>query len=40
MSKGLRTGLIITGVILLLVFSLYSCVSGSYNSFVSADESV
>ena len=40
MSKGLKTGLIILGVIVLIIFSLYGCVSSSYNSMVTADENV
>ena len=39
-SKGLKTTLIVVGIILLIVFSLYGCVSSSYNSMVTADESV
>ena len=38
MSKGLKNGLIAVGVVVLLAFSLYSCVAGAYNSLVSADE--
>ena len=40
MSKGLKTGLIILGIIVLIIFSLYGCVTGSYNSMVAADENV
>lgn len=40
MSKGLKTTFIVVGIILLIVFSLYGCVSSSYNSMVTADESV
>lgn len=40
MSKGLKTGLIVLGIILLIVFSLYGCVSSSYNAMVTADEGV
>ena len=40
MSKGLKTGLIVLGIIVLIIFSLYGCVSGSYNSMVAADENV
>ena len=40
MSKGLKTGLIILGIIVLIIFSLYGCVSSSYNSMVTADENV
>ena len=40
MSKGLKTGLIILGIIVLIIFSLYGCVSGAYNSMVTADENV
>ena len=40
MSKGLKTGLIILGIIMLIIFSLYGCVTGSYNSMVAADENV
>lgn len=40
MSKGLKTGLIVLGIIVLIIFSLYGCVSGAYNSMVTADENV
>ena len=40
MSKGLKTGLIVLGIIVLIIFSLYGCVTGSYNSMVAADENV
>ena len=40
MSKGLKTGLIITGIILLVIFSMYGCVTRSYNSMVTAEETV
>ena len=40
MSKGLKTGLIILGIIVLIIFSLYGCVTRSYNSMVAADENV
>ena len=40
MSKGLKTGLIVLGIIVLIIFSLYGCVSSSYNSMVTADEGV
>ncbi len=40
MGKGLKTGLIIIGSILIVLFLLYGCVAGTYNSMVSADENV
>ena len=40
MSKGLKTGLIVLGIIVLIIFSLYGCVSSSYNSMATADEGV
>jgi len=40
MSTGLKTGLIVIGIILLILFSAYGCVTRSYNSMVAADESV
>ena len=40
MSKGLKNTLIVVGIILFIVFSLYGCVSSSYNSMVTADASV
>ena len=40
MSKGLKTGLIVLGIIVLIIFSLYGCVTRSYNSMVAADENV
>ncbi|ORC33871.1 LemA family protein [Marispirochaeta aestuarii] len=40
MSKGLRTGLIVLGVIFVLLFLMYSSFRSTYNSMVSMDESV
>ena len=40
MSKGSKTGLIILGIIVLIIFSLYGCVTRSYNAMVAADENV
>ena len=40
MSKGLKTGLIVIAVIFVVLFSLYGCVTRSYNSMITADESV
>ena len=40
MSKGVKTALIILGVILVFVFALYSFVKGTYNSLVMLDEGV
>ena len=40
MSKGLKTGLIVLGIIAFIIFSLYGCVTSSYNSMVAADENV
>ena len=40
MSKGVKTALIILGVILVLGFALYSFVKGTYNSLVMLDEGV
>lgn len=36
----MKKGLIILGIILAVCFGLYSCVSGSYNSMVNAEEDV
>ena len=40
MSKGVKTTLIILGVILVFVFAIYSYVKGTYNSLVMLDEGV
>ncbi len=40
MNKGLRTGLIVLGVIFILLFIIYSSFRSTYNSMVSMDESV
>jgi len=40
MSKGVKTALIILGVILVFVFAIYSYVKGTYNSLVMLDEGV
>ena len=40
MSRGLKTGLIIVGIIILLVLIPYGYVKGTYNSLVTMDESV
>lgn len=40
MSLKLRNSLIIIGIIVVLAFSCYSCVTGSYNSIVQMDEQV
>ena len=40
MSKGIKTTLIIIGIILVLGFALYSFVKGTYNSLVMLDEGV
>ena len=40
MSKGVKTTLIILGVILVFVFAVYSYVKGTYNSLVMLDEGV
>lgn len=40
MSKGLRTGLIVLGIIFVLLFIIYSSFRSTYNSMVSMDESV
>lgn len=40
MSKGLKIGLIILAVVLVLVFSLYNFFVGTYNSIVKAEENV
>jgi LemA protein len=40
MSKGVKTALIILGVILVLAFAFYSFVKGTYNSLVMLDEGV
>ncbi len=40
MGKGLKTVLIILGVLLLIVFAAYSYLKGTYNSLVTMDESV
>ncbi|HKI49615.1 MAG TPA: LemA family protein [Desulfobacteria bacterium] len=40
MGKGLKTVLIILGVLLVIVFAAYSYLKGTYNSLVTMDESV
>ena len=40
MGKGLKIALIIIGIILLLVFSAYSFIKGTYNNLVMLDEGV
>ena len=40
MGKGLKTVLIILGILLLIVFAAYSYLKGTYNSLVTMDESV
>ncbi len=40
MSKGVKTTLIILGVILVFFFAIYSYVKGTYNSLVMLDEGV
>jgi len=40
MSKGAKIALIILGIILLVVFSFYSFIKGTYNSLVTLDEGV
>lgn len=40
MNKGLRTGLIVLGVIFILLLIIYSSFRSTYNSMVSMDESV
>ena len=40
MSKGLKTALIVLGIILLFVFFIYSFVKGTYNNLVMLDEGV
>jgi LemA protein len=40
MSKGLRTGLIVLGVIFVILFLIYSSFRTTYNSMVGMDESV
>jgi LemA protein len=40
MSRGLKTGLIIIGIIILLVLIPYGYLKGTYNSLVTMDESV
>jgi LemA protein len=40
MSKGVKTTLIILGVILVFAFAIYSYVKGTYNSLVMLDEGV
>ena len=40
MSKGVKTALIILGIILVFVFAIYSYVKGTYNSLVMLDEGV
>ena len=40
MSKGVKTALIILGIILVFAFAIYSYVKGTYNSLVMLDEGV
>ena len=40
MSKGLKTGLVVIGVIVVLFLIVYSYISGTYNSLVKLDEGV
>lgn len=40
MGKGLKTVLIILGILLLILFAAYSYLKGTYNSLVTMDESV
>lgn len=40
MSKGLKTAIIVIGVVLVIVFGAYSFFGGTYNSMVSKDEGV
>jgi LemA protein len=40
MSKGVKTALIILGIILVFFFAIYSYVKGTYNSLVMLDEGV
>ena len=40
MGKGLKTLLIILGILLFIVFAAYSYLKGTYNSLVTMDESV
>ncbi len=40
MSKGLKTTLIVVGIILVLVFSVYRFFAGNYNKMVMAEEQV
>ena len=40
MSKGLKTALIVIGIILLFVFFIYSFIKGTYNNLVMLDEGV
>jgi LemA protein len=39
-GKGLKTVLIILGILLLIIFAAYSYLKGTYNSLVTMDESV
>jgi LemA protein len=40
MGKGLKTALIVIGIILLFVFFIYSFIKGTYNNLVMLDEGV
>ncbi len=40
MGKGLKTLLVILGILLLIVFAAYSYLKGTYNTLVTMDESV
>jgi len=40
MGKGLKTLLVILGIILLIVFAAYSFLKGTYNTLVTMDEGV
>lgn len=40
MSRGLKTGLIVVGIIILIVLIPYGYVKGTYNSLVTMDETV
>jgi len=39
MSKG-KVGLIVAGIVLILIISLYSFFKGTYNNFVALDQTV
>ena len=40
MGKGLKTLLVILGILLLIVFAAYSHLKGTYNTLVTMDEGV